>query len=205
MPYAAGGEATLDNIEIRRRSRWFRPCCAAEELDSGAVRLHKIEALIRECMYGIHDLSRVELGPVTRLPRFNMPFELGLDLAARAFGAGRLKGKQFLVLDAKRYRYQQFISDISGQDIQGHQGVPDEAIDKVRNWLRGVSRRSRVAGPVAIKRSFRRFARWLPRMCADRGLERDNLPVVDFVEMAEDWIARAEDLRRTCVRSRRDR
>lgn len=59
----------------------FRPRCALEEADSGEVRVDKIARLIRECHYAIHNISRVELDPVHRLPRFNMPFELGLDLA----------------------------------------------------------------------------------------------------------------------------
>src|SRR5688572_15103800 len=65
----------------------FRPRSALEELDSGTVRLNKIERIIRACKYGIHDLCRVEPGAQTKLPRFNMPFELGLDIAAKAFGA----------------------------------------------------------------------------------------------------------------------
>ncbi len=109
--------------------------------------------MIPACQFGIHDLSRVELTTANSLPRFNMPFELGLDIAARAFGAGAMKRKQFLILDAVPYRYQQFISDISGQDIRCHNGSPDRAIDLVRNWLRSASRKP-VHGPVAITRQF---------------------------------------------------
>ena len=58
----------------------FIPRCALEEADSGTFRLNKIQKIIRRSEYTIHDLSRVELSTDTRLPRFNMPFELGLDL-----------------------------------------------------------------------------------------------------------------------------
>jgi hypothetical protein len=34
--------------------------------------------MIEECRFGINDLSAVELGATAGLPRFNMPFELGL-------------------------------------------------------------------------------------------------------------------------------
>jgi hypothetical protein len=95
----------------------------------------------------------VELAAANSLPRFNMPFELGLDIAAKAFGVGPVRRKQFLILDSAPYRYQQFISDISGQDIRWHNGSPDRAMDIVRNWLRNASRK-RVPGPVAIKRQF---------------------------------------------------
>ena len=111
----------------------FAPRCALEELDSGTVRLDKIRRIIRGCRYGIHDLSRIELSSASHLPRFNMPFELGLDVAARTFGPSGLKRKRFLVLDSEPYRYQAFISDISGQDIRCHLNSPDRAIDIVRN------------------------------------------------------------------------
>jgi hypothetical protein len=61
----------------------FTPRCALEAI-SGAVRLQRIVDIVRECKYGIHDLSRVELSD--GLPRFNMPFELGIFLGARYVG-----------------------------------------------------------------------------------------------------------------------
>ena len=57
-------------------------------------------------------------------------------LAAKRFGVGRQKQKICLILDSMPYRYQQFMSDIAGQDIQVHNNSPKEAISVVRNWLR---------------------------------------------------------------------
>jgi len=167
----------------------FAPRCALEELDSGTVRVDKIRRIIRGCRYGIHDLSRIELSAPSDLPRFNMPFELGLDVAARAFGPRELRRKRFLVLDAEPYRYQAFISDISGQDIRCHRNSPDRAIDMVRNWSRTTSGRTRIRGPVAIKQQFKLFATWLPENCDRSGFDRDNLLFVEYVEMATQWIA----------------
>lgn len=167
----------------------FWPRCALETLDSGTVRLSKIQRLIAGCRYGIHDLSRVELGAATQLPRFNMPFELGLDIAASVFGAKALKSKRFLILDAKPYRYQQFISDISGQDIHSHHGVPDTAIEVTRNWLRSTSGRTAMLGPLAIKRQYSQFVQWLPEYCAQAGFDRKNLLFVEYVAMARQWVA----------------
>ncbi len=60
---------------------------SALEIDDGAqVRIEKIIAVIRQCRYGIHDISRTELDITTELPRFNMPLELGLFLGAKAYG-----------------------------------------------------------------------------------------------------------------------
>jgi hypothetical protein len=169
----------------------FRPRSALEELDSGTVRLNKIQRIIGACRYGIHDLSRVEPGRLSKLPRFNMPFELGLDIAAKAFGPNALKRKRFLILDAVPYRYQRFISDISGQDIHCHDASPDKAMDITRNWLRAVSRRTNIAGPVAIKVLFAAFVDRLPEYCAENGFDRHDLLFVEYVEMARQWIATA--------------
>jgi hypothetical protein len=56
----------------------FLAHCALESDDGSRVRLDKLYAIIAECRYGIHDLSRVTLDTRYRLPRFNMPLELGI-------------------------------------------------------------------------------------------------------------------------------
>src|SRR5882724_10055411 len=67
--------------------------CALEVDDSGLVRIQKIEQIISDCRFGIHDISRVESDPQTQLPRFNMPLELGLFLGAKRYGNKRQKTK----------------------------------------------------------------------------------------------------------------
>jgi hypothetical protein len=94
---------------------------ALEIDDGGGPRIEKIMRLIEECPYGIHDISRTELDTKTRLPRFNMPLELGIFLGARRYGSAVQKNKLCLILDRDRFRYQRFMSDISGQDIHSHE------------------------------------------------------------------------------------
>jgi hypothetical protein len=110
---------------------------ALEEQDSSAVRFQKIVRIIRTSQFAIHDISRVQLDSVTRLPRFNMPLELGLFLGAKEFGDAEQSAKHSLVLDRTPYRYQKFCSDIAGQDIEAHANKPAKAIELVRNWLSG--------------------------------------------------------------------
>lgn len=64
----------------------YTPRCARENDDGGEVRIEKICRIIRECRYGVHDISNTELDAASGLPRFNMPLELGLFLGARNFG-----------------------------------------------------------------------------------------------------------------------
>jgi hypothetical protein len=93
---------------------------ALEVEDGGEERIRKIKRIIRECQYGIHDISRVTLDSRSRLPRFNMPLEFGLFMGAQEYGDRRERRKRSLVLDRDRYRYQKFCSDIAGQDIRAH-------------------------------------------------------------------------------------
>src|SRR5258708_4049881 len=58
----------------------FEPRCALDEDSGTQERLTKILHLIEACPFGIHDLSYMKIDPRTRLPRHNMPFELGLFL-----------------------------------------------------------------------------------------------------------------------------
>lgn len=128
----------------------FAPRSSLEASDAGEVRLATICRLVAESQYGIHDLSRVELNTDSALPRFNMPFELGLDLGAKFFGTTQQKRKQLLVLDSMPYRYQASISDMAGQDVQDHHDSPDEIITVVRHWLKTASRREKSVPPASV-------------------------------------------------------
>ena len=111
----------------------FAPRCALEVDDGGQVRIEKIISIIQACRFGAHDISRTELDSENQLPRFNMPFELGLFVGAARFGKGDQARKVCLILDKDRYRFQKFISDIAGQDIAAHRDDPEEAIKAIRN------------------------------------------------------------------------
>ncbi len=92
----------------------FEPRIASERLDSGEVRLDKIEQMIRESRYSIHDLSRLQAGKKGEYARLNMPFELGLDYGLAHGGRGRLRDKRLLVIAQDPYKYQAALSDIAG-------------------------------------------------------------------------------------------
>lgn len=166
------------------------PRCAQEVYDAGEVRIEKIARIIRDCRWGIHDVSRTDLN-VSGLPRFNMPLELGLFLGAKRFGTGPQKRKSSLVLDRDKYRYQEFISDIAGQDIAAHGNDPAEAIRAVRDWL-SVSKAGikRPPGGVAIANRFGRFLTDLPDICADAELLVGELTFVEYADLASTWLRR---------------
>jgi len=166
----------------------FIPRSALEDADSGTIRLNKILGLLRGSQYAIHDLSRAELGNDSFLPRFNMAFELGLDLGCRTFGMRTLRRKRCLILDADQFRYRASLSDISGQDIRTHHNSPDEALTIVRQWLRTMSRRTTIPGAKLIKARFTTFNQQLPLLCDELGLDRLDLQFVEYVTLVGEWL-----------------
>src|SRR5215203_6365251 len=66
----------------------FRVRCALETDDATENRFSKISVIVKECRYGIHDISRTEADGDPPLPRFNMPLELGLFLGGGSTVAG---------------------------------------------------------------------------------------------------------------------
>jgi hypothetical protein len=167
----------------------FRARCALEADDGGEVRIAKIHRLIRNSRHGIHDISRTELDGPTGLPRFNMPFELGLSLGAREFGGAKQQQKRALILDVDRYRYQKFCSDISGQDIKAHEGSPQKAIRAVRNWLiTALAGNELLLSTATIVHRYEEFTADLPDVCEELLLDVDDLQFVELRALAEEWV-----------------
>jgi len=93
-----------------------RPRCVLEIAEHGQGRLPRIMALMESCRVSIHDLSRVG-GP----RRFNMPFELGLAHALRAY---RSQGHLIVMLENEPHCLSKILSDMAGFDPLAHRGKP---------------------------------------------------------------------------------
>jgi hypothetical protein len=65
-----------------------------EDEEATEVRIQKLYQLIAESKYGIHDISRTDLDRKNKLPRFNMPLELGIFLGAKRYGKARHRDKK---------------------------------------------------------------------------------------------------------------
>jgi len=163
---------------------------ALEVTDSSEVRLDKICRLIRDCDLSVHDISRTELDAAHGLPRFNMPFELGLALGETRFGRGRAKLKRFLIMDVERHRYQKFISDIAGQDISAHDGDSHRAIDCVRRWLASVSIARDVPGTKHIVNLLHAFQAELPSLATELRADPDELEFAERRKLILRWLQR---------------
>ena len=122
------------------------------------------------------------------LPRFNMPFELGLFLGCKQFGRKPHPDKQCLVMDSRPYRYQQFLSDIAGQDISAHDGDPRAVVAAVRDWLRVSSGSEAIPGAKAMGRRFARCQAELPLIYRELRIEPDEVTFADYTRVIVQWL-----------------
>lgn len=166
--------------------------CALEIDDASQIRIEKIRYIISNSKFGIHDISRTEIDAKSKLPRFNMPLELGMFLSAKYFGTSRHKVKVCLVLDRQKFRYQKFISDIAGQDVQEHSNSTERVIAIIRNWLRSSSKRRTIPGGKEISRRYRLFKHDLPKLCKEIRIDEDELTFNDYTNIVSDWLVEAD-------------
>lgn len=161
----------------------------AETEDSAQVRLEQIQELIESSKYSIHDISRSR--PDGKPPRFNMPFEIGMDWGCRAFGTEEQRTKKCLVLEIDRYHYRQVLSDISGNDIKYHHEKPEKAIAAVRDWLWS-ARKVKIDGGARINIAFKKFTRILKLQLKEEGRtprEIRNLQASEYIYYVKELMA----------------
>ncbi len=187
-PFDAGYKPIFDAIVFAITDLGFVARSAREEDDGGEFRLAKIQRIIEDCEYGIHDISAVELDPINKLPRFNMPLELGLFLGCKRYGADTQRSKVTLILDTEPYRYQKFISDIAGQDIRSHANDVTTVIGEVRSWLAIVSKRKKLPGGKDIFNRYARFQSDFPALCAARKLQSEEVTFNELRQIIVAWL-----------------
>jgi hypothetical protein len=183
-PFNNGYRPFFEAIAFTISACGYIPRCALEYQDTGYARLTKIIHLIDTCDFSLHDISHTELDEKFRLPRFNMPFELGL-----AFGRkhSRRKPPKLLVMDRELHRYEVFLSDLKGCDLASHDGDPREAVTQVRNWLSS-HHGPGLNGPKHMQGWFTRFQTDLPAICDESGWDRDRITFNDLVPAMIRWL-----------------
>ncbi len=187
-PFSGDYQGFFEAIVFTVLRSGFEPRCARENDDGAEVRVDKICRIIAQCRYGVHDISKTELDPDSRLPRFNMPLELGLFMGARAFGGRGQSGKKALIFDRAAHRYQAFMSDIAGQDIHSHGGEIGGLIERLAAWLRDEARDPLVPVGRAMAAEFARFRADLSAIAASKRLEPGELTFKDLTVIVSCWI-----------------
>ncbi len=169
----------------------FTPRIATERNDSAENRLKKIQNLIENSKYSIHDLSRCKSSKEGEYFRLNMPFELGIDYGCRQYyGKGR-KEKKFLILEEEKHQSKQALSDLAGCDMQAHEGKFEIAIRKVRNWIVSEAGISSKGTAHIIGAYTANFQEWhYEQMLADGFSEKDiqDYPTSELLEAMKEWM-----------------
>ena len=176
----------------------FAARCALEEDSTGDIRIQKIIKIIDECRYGVHDISKADLDEHSQLARFNMPLELGIFIGAHQFAPPKSYNsqKKYIVMDIEPYRYQKFMSDLSGQDIKAY-GTDKSIqvvtiIQQVRDFLRTSSRR-RLPGSDYLTERYEAFQRVLPSICLTERLDIDKLTYLDYLTCVIGWLTESQE------------
>lgn len=161
--------------------------CSKEYEDSSSIRIQNIIQLIKESKYSIHDLSRVTLDETANLPRFNMPLELGICIGAIEFGNKKQRDNKYLIIESEKFRFKQFISDLSGQDIKDHKDSDEGAIKIIRNWL---SRKTTEKIPSAsiIISDYKKFLEDLPDLCEENMWTIEELTFDEYSTLVTSWL-----------------
>lgn len=134
------------------------PRCVLEVPSDGRNRLERVFGLIATCSASIHDLSRVSLSGDLNVPRFNMPFELGM-----AYALCQLQSQRFFLLEEKPFRLQVSLSDLNGHDPHIHRGDPSELLRCVLDCLGASSGAPPLAALESLNQRLSRTAQKLQR------------------------------------------
>lgn len=147
------------------------------EIPDTTRRLDRIQALLHECRYSIHDLSRVQLfRNGSRTPRFNMPFELGLAVSWSSLHPSR---HSWFVCDTVPHRILRSMSDLAGTDINIHEGTIQGVMRELCNMFVRHSVRPEVPDLMRIYRAVRSKLPALKQKTGARSLYEPRI----FVEL----------------------
>lgn len=187
-PFDDGYHASFEATVFAVIGCGFRVRCAREMDDASETRIEKLYRIIGESRYGIHDLSRTQPDADNKLPRFNMPLELGMFLGAKRFGDDAQKRKSCIIFDTERFRFQKFVSDLAGMDIKAHEGDPRKMVGQIRDFLVTVSKRITIPTREELLDSYDRFMNGLPAIAGNAGLDPKKLLFPDYERLVQSWV-----------------
>jgi hypothetical protein len=123
VPFDSQGERVFIALITGLVALGLNPRCVLE-IDPDRPRLARLFNLISECGYSVHDLSRVSTSRAGafRVPRFNMPFELGLAVAV-ALSASSAVQHRWRVIEQVPHRLATSLSDLGGYDPAIYSGT----------------------------------------------------------------------------------
>jgi len=151
---------------------------AVLQIPGSQRRLDRLTKVLSRCRYSFHDISRVELDAKRPcVPRFNMPFELGLAAGMEAHGD---HPHYWYAFEEKKYRALKSLSDLNGTEVYAHGGTPTGVFRCLVNALARSQHRPTVIDLKAIYGDLRKDAQTIRRDLATDSLY-DTRPFQDLV------------------------
>jgi hypothetical protein len=148
-------------------------------------RLRRLVEIIQECPFSIHDLSRVQRSGKGsfRVPRFNMPFEMGLAAAVSMTASGTTR--QWRVIEAVRHRIGHSCSDVDGYNAEIQGGTVGGMFEALSNIVPDLPKAplTHIDDILWVYRRLRKFRKGLPaNICATSPFKRLVLTAIALVE-----------------------
>ena len=137
--------------------------------------------------YSIHDISRIETQK-GGYPRFNMPFECGIDFGIKITNSN-LSKKEILILEKEKYRYKEYLSDISGNDIEAHKNSPEIIMKSIRDWFR--KKNKNVPSHIKILDAYLKFKTNYDEILISNELDPEDInsiPFTEIIDIMKEWI-----------------
>lgn len=161
MPYAP----SYERVYLAFISGWLAgyglvPTAAVRD-PSSQFQLERIITQIAAADYSFHDLSHMGVDRNTpRTPRFNIPFELGIAVAAAKLKDSKHK---WFVFDTHPYRVQKACSDLGGVNVRIHDKSAESVLRCLMNALSREDRRPSYENLLEIYAAVAAFARTIKR------------------------------------------
>ena len=96
-----------------------------------------------------------------------------------------------MILDRESYRFQEFLSDIAGQDVEGHNNDSSIIVNKVRDFLDNAMSGSNQPLPSGeiIQRDFKCFNADLTALSVSIDLTESTLSFKNYVWIVAEFLA----------------
>lgn len=175
-PFDSQYKSLFEAIVFTVTASGYRVRCALEEDDGSDIRFSKLCRLIEKSPRSIHDLSRVELNDDS-LPRFNMPFELGLYIGSKQFGGPKHRNKTALIMVREPYSMPSYLSDLGGNDPRAHHNRLEEVIRLVRGYLSVRPGGAPLPGAGTLAERLQDFKMEVPQIAASLKIKASELDI----------------------------
>lgn len=187
LPLSAGYRPLFDAHVFTVINCGYLPRTTLEDVKLGTLRINRIFALISSSKYAIHDIT-----PITdkrsKLPGYNIPFELGMFLAIQRSETSTKDRRHSLIFERERYRYQKILSDIAGYDIRSHNDDPKEVIRILRDWFYRITDRKDIPSATSIIKHFKIFKEYLAKICKELRVTEDKITFNEYSHLVMSWL-----------------